>query len=214
MKKIVIVIPCKGREHVVSVSTRHLNEQVEAAKAYGLDIKAVWTHDDVALGQKLNNAIRYISAWEWDYVMILGSDDLVRPQIWGYVATAIGEGCRAFGFNEAVLYDRIGHRAKVWKYGALTFGAGRCIRRDVVEACGWNMWDDAKENGIDNNQEKRLWDIAECFIDIIPTMNPVICDIKDDDNLNSYDSIEGIAKPAYHIRNIFPDLNQFYADHT
>ena len=207
--KIIILIPCKGRETVTAVSKPHILDHVQHAARYGIELIPHWTHEDVQLGAKLNNAIKALRWRSWDYVMIMGSDDLMRPQIWGYVRTAIEEGLQAFGFNEAVLYDRLTRRAKMWKYGPLTFGAGRCISRTAVQCCHWMMWDDDKENGIDNNQESRLWEIAGEYIHIIPTRFAVICDIKDEDNLNAYDDIEGTKLNARHIEGIFPDLLKF-----
>lgn len=212
--KIHIIIPCKGRETVLNVTSEHILAHFAHAKAFGIELGVHWVTDSEVLGKKLNKAVQDARHTQWDYLMILGSDDLLRPQIWGYIRTAIAEGLSALGFNQAVLYDRLEHRAKLWRYGAMTFGAGRCIRRDIVEECDWIMWDDDKENGVDNNQENILRDNANTYIHIIPTFEPVICDIKDDDNLNSFDSVPGIALPADKIRQKFSDLNSFYAEHT
>jgi hypothetical protein len=213
--KISILIPCKGRETVTAVTKPHILDHIQHAACYGIELIPHWTHEDVQLGRKLNNAMQALRWTDWDYVMIMGSDDLMRPQIWGYVRTAIEEGLQAFGFNEAILYDRLERRAKEWCYGPLTFGAGRCISRAIVTGCDWMMWDDGKENGIDNNQERRIDQLTGEYIHIIPTQFPVICDIKDGDNLNSYDDIEGGDLSPRHIEKRFPDLLKFtHAIHT
>jgi hypothetical protein len=213
--KLHIIIPCKGRERVVQVTAAHLLDHFAIARTYRIDLTMNWVTSEDALGEKLNKAVLSAQGLNFDYLMILGSDDLMRPQIWGYIRTAIEEGLSAFGFNQAVLYDRIEHRAKLWRYGPVTFGAGRCIRRDVIEACDWRMWDDEKENGIDNNQEAILMGNANTYIHIIPTHAPVICDIKDGDNLNSFDSVPGGELNPDRIIEIFSDLKQFHhAVHT
>ena len=209
MTDIFIIIPVHGREEVKRVATNALRQQDSAALEKGIRCHArriVSAWDGETLGAKLNRALRFEAPIMWDYVMVLGSDDLLRPQTWGYIATAIEEGLPAFGFNTAYLYDRINHRAKVWNAGPGTFGAGRCVRRDVVEKCGWVMWDGEKNNGIDNSQEHILLSVGEP-IHIIQTHVPVVCDIKDNDNLNSYDEIEGLPVSVARVRELFPALS-------
>lgn len=209
--KIAIVVPIHGREGTTeTVSWVLWNFHVQEAARYGIDIAPMLVRslsDSEALGAKLNRALADVRLREWDYLMILGSDDLLRPQIWGYIRTAIEEELPFFGFNQAIIYDRIQHKAKLWDHGASTIGAARCIRRDVVEKCGWKMWDDDKHNGIDSNQEWNVW--VRTGIDfpvIIPTLRPVICDIKDGENLNSFDDVPGVGVNVERIRKDFPAL--------
>ena len=211
MINILILIPVHEREEVRRVCSDDLLERhYKAARAQGISLSARHIEsvfDGETLGAKLNNGLAKASyATALEYVMVLGSDDLLRPQVWGYIRTAIDEGLPAFGFNQAYLYDRINHRAKIWNAGPSTFGAGRCVRRDVVKKCDWVMWDGEKNNGIDNSQEHILLSVGEP-IHIIQTHVPVVCDIKDNDNLNSYDEIEGLPVSVARVRELFPALS-------
>lgn len=208
MTSILILIPIHGREEVRNVASYSLMESVEIAWTYKI-IGTQWqeeSREGDTLGEKLNRALKLSSGFNWDYVMVLGSDDLLRPQTWGYIRTAINEELPAFGFNQAYLYDRINHRAKIWNAGPSTFGAGRCVRRDVAEKCEWRLWDSAKNNGIDNSQERILLGVGEP-IHIIQTHIPVVCDIKDGDNLNSFDDVPGLPVNAQRVRELFPALS-------
>lgn len=216
-------MPVYQREEVRRVAFDALLQQDSAAMAQGIRLY-VWhaesAHQGETLGAKLNRALqslrgnllntqsppREMYSNPFDYCMVLGSDDLLRPQIWGYIRTAIDEGLQFFGFNECAIYDRINHRAKIWNYGPATIGAGRCISRKLVEACGWELWGSAKNNGIDNSMDAIVMRKAGAFASIIPTLRPVICDIKDGDNLNSFDQVPGIEANVERIRRDFPAL--------
>lgn len=208
MINLLILIPVHGREEVRNVASYALMDSSDVARTHGIKVTQ-WqeeSREGDTLGMKLNRVLKLSQGIEWDYVMVLGSDDLLRPQTWGYIRTAIDEGIRCFGFNTAYLYDRIAHRAKIWDAGPGTFGAGRCVRRDVVEKCDWAMWDASKNNGIDGSQERILLSIGEP-IHIIQTHIPVVCDIKDDDNLNSFDDVPGLLVNAARVRELFPALS-------
>lgn len=206
MTNLLILIPVHQREEVRRVCFDALVKQFVAPTGIHPYIARVETEaEGETLGAKLNRGLADSKHVNWDYCMVLGSDDLLRPQVWGYIRTAIEEGIPAFGFNQAYLYDRINHRAKIWDAGPGTFGAGRCVRRDLVERTGWRMWDDSKNNGIDNSQEKILLEVGQP-IHIVQTHLPVVCDIKDNDNLNSFDDVPGLPVNADRVRELFPAL--------
>jgi len=203
MCRILIIIPVKGREEVTNLCTGELVSHIQYASysAIRARLKYVESLDDnETLGAKLNRALDECKEEPFDYLMVLGSDDLLRRQIWLYITTAIAERLQFFGFNECYVYDRINHRAKIWNYGPATIGAGRCISRKLVEQCGWELWDNAKSNGIDNSMDAMVMRKAGAYAHIIPTLYPVICDIKDGDNLNSYDMTPGAPVNAARVR--------------
>lgn len=212
MINLLILIPVHGREEVRRVCSDALTESANRAMFSAIRILPWYIESAFGaemLGAKLNKGLVQATNkidWYWEYVMVLGSDDLLRPQTWGYIRTAIDEGLSAFGFNTSYLYDRINHRAKIWDAGPGTFGAGRCVRRDVVEMCEWKMWDSEKNNGIDNSQERILLSVGEP-IHIMQTHLPVVCDIKDNDNLNSFDDVPGLPVNAARVRELFPALS-------
>lgn len=216
--KVVCIIPVKGREQVLKVTRRHILQNAYYASRYGISLNVQFFDTDhfIPLGKKLNNALGEVKnmRYHWDYLMVLGSDNLLRPQYWAYVMAAMEEDLLAFGFSECLLYDRINHQAKLWQHAPSTFGAGRMVSRGICEVCEWKLWDDAKENGIDNSQERRIYEVTKQPIYPIPTHKPVICDIKDGDNLNSYDSIEGMTIDPLRAMLEFPDLTHFYAFDT
>ena len=212
MTKIFCLIPTKGRPEVLGVTMQHMTDQIKVAERYGLDVTVQWEpgYKSSPLGEKLNMALQSIMFQEWDYLMVLGSDNLLRPQYWGYVRAAISEEINCFGFGECLLYDRINHKAKLWQHAPSTFGAGRLIHRSICSRCDWVLWDNRKENGIDNSQERRIYERCREPIFPIPTFRPVICDIKDSDNINSFDSIEGMDIMNIRALVEFPCLTKFY----
>lgn len=212
---ILIIIPTNGRHETERITRPAIQDVLDGArKKYGIHFFIHYADDYQAmpLGAKLNTTLERWKLTVWDYVMVLGSDDLIRPQAFGYIATAIDEGLKFFGFNQCVVYDRINERAKLWKSGVMTVGAGRCIHRSIVEQCNWKLWDSKKENGIDASQDSIIQLRAGEVCHIIPTLKPVLCDIKDGLNLNSFDEVEGGELPVKGVLKEFPELNGFYSD--
>lgn len=209
MINLLILIPVHQREEVRQVAAFDLEQHMEKANRRGIQLWRWYVEsafEGETLGAKLNRGLAdACDNYNWDYTMVLGSDDLLRPQIWGHIATAIDEGLHCFGFNTAYLYDRINHRAKVWNAGPGTFGAGRVVKRKVAAKCDMKLWDSEKNNGIDNSQERILLGVGEP-IHIVQTHLPVVCDIKDGDNLNSFDDVPGLPVNADRVRELFPAL--------
>ena len=100
-----------------------------------------YIYHNTYLGRKKNAGLRHALRFEWDYLMELGSDDIVTDKLWDYYVQPFDEGWALFGINSLHIYNLLDHKAGfISDYAVdaydkpMPIGAGRCIRRDVVEA--------------------------------------------------------------------------------
>ena len=138
------------------------------------------------LGAKWNAGLREALNHEWDYLLILGSDDLISNDlIYRYMSY---EGWDMIGVRDLYLYKD--GRVKYFASKRLkTIGAGRLLKRSAIEKCGM-LWSDHKNKGLDGNCSKRLRmkRLKEVAINM---GDSIVVDIKSDVNMNSFDKLEG-----------------------
>jgi len=176
------------------------------------------------LGRKMNAGIRSALAFKWDYLMQLGSDDLLAkgffdPNGWiaqNPISSYLQKETPFFGCTELLIVNT---NTGATKYHSTLspFGAGRFIRRDVVESTiekkGY-LWEPERNHGLDFSSERM---IMECHdmreVRIMPAHNhqmPMVLDIKDGDNIHPFDEIPGTdltdAQREW-MYNAFPELN-------
>lgn len=83
------------------------------------------------LGEKWNAGLTAALRYEWDYLMTVGSDDLISEEL----MELYGWTDEAFGINQCYVYDLPTGRSAIFE-NTYPIGLARCIRRDVVEDLG------------------------------------------------------------------------------
>ena len=140
------------------------------------------------LGFKWNTGMRKALRHEWDYVMILGSDDIVSDSLLDLYNPYLGK-YYMIGVNSCYFY----HKGIIKKFSAhteygMSVGAGRMIHRQVVEECMplWGM----VNRGLDNNSlfKIRMKGYNE---KVLCLGDAVILDIKSKTNLNLFNNLNG-----------------------
>lgn len=177
------------------------------------------------LGRKHNLGLSCaLNGPRFDYIMQLGSDDLLCDEIWPtYRPWMVGER-KFFGLNSIYFYDTDSGRIKRYK-STQVFGAGRCIHRSVVaqfvRASGYvQLWTDDKEMGLDRDSEDNLTrEIGFANLRVMPVNAsiPMVLDIKSDENINSFASIPGKVqwwRNEVNIHNRFPELISYQAEES
>jgi hypothetical protein len=105
------------------------------------------------LGRKHNLLVLAAEPFEWDYLWVLGSDTLVSPRILELYRPHLEEGVDRVGLRDIWFWDAATKGLLYFPgYGAArtdSMGAGRMIARRVVEACGWELWDDHLDRALD-----------------------------------------------------------------
>jgi hypothetical protein len=130
-----------------------------------------------------------------DYLLVLGSDDIVSPELLLEYKPFMEESYPIIGITD--IYFQDGNKLYYWqgykdKYRQVeTIGAARAIHKSVIEQVG-NLWDNGLMKGLDGSMWKRLKDYEKIAISC--KQHPVI-DIKSETNitaLHKYKDLEEI----------------------
>jgi len=89
------------------------------------------SHENI-LGAKLNHALSIALKSEWDYLMQIGSDDLIHPDIFEAYKPHYGQDI--FGIDKCYMHEQNSGKTKLFTYsGGALLGAGRMISRKAIE---------------------------------------------------------------------------------
>ena len=118
-------------------------------------------HPNQPLGAKWNAGLAALEARDVEAVVVVGSDDLVQPELLRLYAEHLRRGARFVGLLDAYFLDLPAWQLFYWEgysWARLgeSGGLGRCIARPWLEAVGWRLWDGELERGLDRSMEARL----------------------------------------------------------
>ena len=147
------------------------------------------SNDD--LGHKMNVGVDAVMKLDFDYMMNLGSDDIINEKLFDIYKPYINKGVDMFGITKVTFIDSQTKEAKVCDY-QIMIGAGRMISKKYLEQFVIRnessiMYDKGINKGLDMNSMKKF--IASHTE--IETEDNLIVDIKGKDNIWIYDNIGG-----------------------
>lgn len=203
-------------------------------------------HENI-LGAKLNYGLSVAMKSEWDYILQIGSDDIIHEDVFELYQNQTGD---IFGFDRCYMTN--GTETKLFDYkGEAILGAGRMISRRAIEntaacirvkpltqltnkdlsypknrvvsvpkniALSWIesghaiksdqkddilLWNPTAMRGMDSYSQKIL--SAHGFeFNVIHTERVLVCDIKSEVNIFSYEEIQGesVELPTYFAKAI------------
>lgn len=173
--------------HVICAVDDH--QMADLVRHYGC--RAVWI-DNEPLGARMNDMIDYTRI-DCDYIMQLGSDDIIDKSGVYALGAFMHNQIAAFGFQSCYVINTVTGACKVLP-SRMVIGAGRCYRRDIIDECierTGKVWDDNKMRGLDGNSQANIHAATGCVPRVVHTGHPAIFDLKSDVNLWKYDDIGG-----------------------
>lgn len=203
--KILILLPIWKRKNITKLCLKYLKRLQEERNIEVLCVVSeVWakieafehgfkwvevSNDD--LGKKMNKGIEAAMTMDFDYLMNLGSDDIINSRLFDVYDNYFKEGKGIFGITKVTFIDSESKEVKQNDYKAM-IGAGRCIRKDliykyVIRGKKSIMYDEGIEMGLDNNSIKKF----ECSHTEIDGGENLIWDIKGQDNIWKYNDLGG-----------------------
>ena len=204
-KKVLILLPIWKRETIARIVFDNLkalqkdyNIEVlcivsedwasSAATEYGF--KQVYASND-CIGTKMNIGVEEALKYDFDYMMNLGDDDIITPQLFKSLAPFFKAKKVMFGITRVTFIDTKTKRVRQTDYGLL-IGAGRCIRKDILKKCvvkdGVVSMYDKIQNGLDMNSLRRFDKYSHTEIEV-----PFGCiyDLKSETNIWPFDELPG-----------------------
>lgn len=147
-------------------------------------------YKNLPLGEKLNYGLSQALKLEWDYIIGIGSDDLLKNEILDVYKPY-------FGRNHSIALDSIvflnsetgGCR---WVKSNSRFGAGKALSRYALEKVP-KLYNEKLSQGMDNESCFLL--AANGIGEIrLPSDKPLIIDIKSKDSVWDFNAVRGLGE--------------------
>ena len=130
-------------------------KDVASAKSY--DIHHIDQKNN-PVNEKFNTACKYAETLGVDYVMVLGSDDLVTTDTMRKYLEAMEDGVDVIGVNSVYFYATQGdHRGTLlFLQRKAILGVGRMVSRYVMDKVEWRPWNVRKDWALDAMMWKNI----------------------------------------------------------
>ena len=155
--------------------------------------RLVW-EDNCMLGKKMNKGIKMAMNLKPDYVMNLGSDDLIHPDLIDLYMPYINARTMVFGLNRLYFHNLKDGKTVHFSYynNPHVVGAGRMIHVDalmmvMLEYGG--LYRNKINRCLDANSGERLRECGYKEIAVDPGDFPMVVDLKSDININVFSKI-------------------------
>jgi hypothetical protein len=142
---------------------------------------------------------------EYDYLMQLGSDDILTHEGFMTAVMWMMQGCKFGAFVKVGIVSPC--ISKMVYHGGLgNMGAGRFVAWDLImkTRAVRPVWTPGKMKGLDGSSEKNITVVTRALCYPINTYQPCVFDLKSDDNLHTYQKFaeaSGVERP-FNIENI------------
>jgi hypothetical protein len=176
-------------------------EMISLCNQYGIK----WImHENLPLGKKKNAGLLAASVYDFDYLMEIGSDDLITDSLLTQYIEYLGK-YDFFGISDAAYIESETGICRRLITDKSTYGAGRMISRKVLEKVAWRLWNDNLNRGLDNDSVRLIEHNGFKFYKVPPMNAPGVIDVKSDENLWKFNYFLG---HPYNINSILPLLSE------
>lgn len=111
------------------------------------------------LGRKFNEGLRVFRGTDVDYVMVMGSDDIISNNLIEAYMPYMEKRKDIIGILDIYFYDMIkkemhylpgyGLRKQDKHRKGEPLGLARCLSRDLIDKCHWQLWQNSVDKGLD-----------------------------------------------------------------
>jgi len=143
-------------------------------------------HENQPLGKKKNFGLKESFKKDWDYMVELGSDDLLKNEYLHGIKDFKGDlACvDHFAYINSETSEARTYKTKSY------YGLGRMVKRSVAEKIG-NLWPENQNRGLDNGSMYYMVTVHGVRPQLIKFDHPVGIDIKSKENLWPYNPESG-----------------------
>lgn len=147
------------------------------------------------LSEKANLRMGKVKELKPDYVLFLGSDDLISKRTYDFLYKKMKLGYDAICNMDLYVYDTL---TKTTTYNKEYRGEragepkapGRCYSKNLLNKLNWTLWSDNIECNLDNNLHMRLKELEYTeFCYFLKREKLMIIDIKGKDSITPFDKI-------------------------
>ena len=160
-------------------------------------------HQNLPLGKKKNYGLKVCSQHDFDYLMEIGSDDLITNEMLDHYLDYFFK-YDFFGISDVAYIESESLECRRLTNKSTTYGAGRCIKRDILVDLNWNIWSDELNRGLDNDSIRRIESKGYKFKKVEPMDVPGLIDIKSSENIWKFNYFLG---HEYDINKVLSKLS-------
>jgi hypothetical protein len=154
-------------------------------------------YKNLPLGEKKNYGVSQLLKKDFDYMVELGSDDLLKNEFLDFYPWDK----HVMGLNDFIIINSETGACRRLSSNISSFGTGLAIRKDVIEKCG-DLWHPEKNRGMDRSVCYTL--AKNGFMEHrFSRSEPLSIDIKSEVNLSQY----SFTGTKYHIEKAFDGLS-------
>ncbi len=141
-------------------------------------------HENNPVTAKFNRAFQYMKNIDVDYVMILGSDDIVSTDFVSRTMVQMELGIGLIGTETIYFYCGQGtDRGKLVKLESpILKGIGKTVSKRILDQCDWRLWNVEKNWGMDAIATKTIM----AYNPSKAVIEGIVVDVKTKENLNSF----------------------------
>lgn len=113
------------------------------------------------LGAKYNARMLFASAFDPDYVLMLGSDDIISTDLLKAYEKEMEKGTDFMGILDLYIYN-VATKQTTYCQGYTnervgeTVGVGRCLSRNLLQQLNWQPWIDSRNSSLDGAMMTKL----------------------------------------------------------
>ena len=167
-----------------------------------------YNYTNKPVSNKWNYGLSLCKNLDFDYVFIIGSDDVIDEKLMFKYYELMESGYDYFGITDLYFLDSKTDKLFYWKgyesnSGRMgeTIGLGRCISKSTISKLNFKLWGDGINAGLDKSMESKIKNLPNLKRTSISLgKNYFACDIKSDFNigsLNSYKNLIPVDKPPF-----------------
>jgi hypothetical protein len=143
------------------------------------------------LGRKFNAALQAAEGADADAVLIMGSDDFLCPVVAGALLAACVAGVPYVGLQDLYFLDLPTGQLRYWRgYRGSRMGepigAGRLLRRELLDRCDWTLWAAHRHEGMDHSSMARAAAIAAPQLLNVRALDGAAVDCKGPASINRF----------------------------
>lgn len=163
---------------VVCVSER---EDEAICKKHG--IHHIYQKNDPA-SEKWNTGVKWLMTQEVDYIMIVGSDDIVSTDLFQKILAEADKGVDMIGVTKLYFYCASGkHKGILLHFvSPKILGVCKTIKIDIIRALGGNICTNGKSWAMDASMHKNI----SPRVKTSAIVDGVVCDVKSSKSLNRF----------------------------
>ena len=135
------------------------------------------------LSRKFNRSMLAMKKYDPDYVMVLGSDDIVSNDLFGKIRDEAERGYSVIAISNIYYFSPYVSRNFVKFSSTRLLGVCRTVHKKILSSVDWTPWNWDRGHGLDAN----MWNnIRDHVLGDIMIVDGMVVDVKTKINMNSY----------------------------